>query len=203
MNNPTPESTPESTPDSKPDSKPDAKPEAASVQGMPLRLTVFPAPAVLCRPDRRRIAFERNGEIVPRSRLADTLLTPAPSPLRIGERSFQSRLLVGTGKYRDFDETRPRSRPAAPRSSRWRSGAPTSARTANEPSLLDALPPSRFTLLPNTAGCYTAEDAVRTLRLARELLDGHDLVQARGARRPAYAVSEHGRDRGAPPRHWS
>src|SRR5207245_11709994 len=48
---------------------------------------------------------------------------------------------------------------------------------ANEPSLLDALPPSRFTILPNTAGCYNAEDAVRTLRLARELLDGHDLVK--------------------------
>ena len=48
---------------------------------------------------------------------------------------------------------------------------------ANEPSLLDALPPSKFTLLPNTAGCYTADDAVRTLRLARELLDGHELVK--------------------------
>src|SRR5947207_7876314 len=48
---------------------------------------------------------------------------------------------------------------------------------ANEPSLLDALPPSKFTYLPNTAGCYTADDAVRTLRLARELLDGHDLVK--------------------------
>ena len=47
----------------------------------------------------------------------------------------------------------------------------------NEPSLLDALPPSKFTMLPNTAGCYTADDAVRTLRLARELLDGHDLVK--------------------------
>ena len=48
---------------------------------------------------------------------------------------------------------------------------------ANEPSLLDALPPSKYTYLPNTAGCYSAADAVRTLRLARELLDGHDLVK--------------------------
>ena len=48
---------------------------------------------------------------------------------------------------------------------------------ANEPSLLDALPPSKYTYLPNTAGCYSADDAVRTLRLARELLDGHDLVK--------------------------
>src|SRR6185312_1515278 len=48
---------------------------------------------------------------------------------------------------------------------------------ANEPSLLDYLPPSEFTYLPNTAGCYTADDAIRTLRLARELLDGHKLVK--------------------------
>ena len=48
---------------------------------------------------------------------------------------------------------------------------------ANEPSLLEALPPSKYTILPNTAGCYSARDAVRTLRLARELLDGHDLVK--------------------------
>ena len=48
---------------------------------------------------------------------------------------------------------------------------------AGEPSLLEVLPPSRYTILPNTAGCYTAEDAVRTLRLARELLDGHALVK--------------------------
>jgi len=66
---------------------------------------------------------------------------------------------------------------AAPRSSRWPSGAPNIGQNANEPSLLDALPPSRFTYLPNTAGCYSADDAVRTLRLARELLDGHDLVK--------------------------
>ena len=98
--------------------------------------------------------------------------------LNIAGKAYASRLLVGTGKYKDFDETRARrSRRAARRSSPSRSAAPTSARTPNEPSLLDALPPSQYTYLPNTAGCYTADDAVRTLRLARELLDGHDLVK--------------------------
>ena len=75
----------------------------------------------------------------------------------------------------------PLSKPAARRSSRWPSAAPTSARNPAEPSLLEALPPSHYTILPNTAGCYTAEEAVRTLRLARELLSTetgrHDLVK--------------------------
>ena len=60
---------------------------------------------------------------------------------------------------------------------RWPSAVPILGKTAGQPSLLDYVPPSEFTYLPNTAGCYTAEDAVRTLRLARELLDGHSLVK--------------------------
>ncbi|MBI2509194.1 MAG: thiazole synthase [Betaproteobacteria bacterium] len=98
-------------------------------------------------------------------------------PLVIAGKSYPSRLLIGTGKYRDFAETR-----AAVEASG--AGIVTVAiRRTNigqdpgEPSLLDFLPPSKYTLLPNTAGCYTADDAVRTLRLARELLDGHDLVK--------------------------
>ena len=99
-------------------------------------------------------------------------------PLVIAGRAYRSRLLVGTGKYKDFArDARGDRRLAAPRSSPSRSAAPTSARTRTQPSLLDALPPSEFTYLPNTAGCYTADDAVRTLRLARELLDGHTLVK--------------------------
>ena len=102
---------------------------------------------------------------------------PADAPLRVAGREFSSRLLVGTGKYRDFAQTR-----AAVEASGAEIVTVAIRRTnlgqdANAPSLLDFLPPSRFTYLPNTAGCYTADDAVRTLQLARELLDGHTLVK--------------------------
>jgi len=97
--------------------------------------------------------------------------------LTIAGKSYSSRLLVGTGKYRDFAQTR-----AAVEASGAEIVTVAIRRTnigqhRNEPSLLDALPPSKYVYLPNTAGCYTAADAVRTLRLARELLDGHDLVK--------------------------
>src|SRR3982750_4045588 len=97
--------------------------------------------------------------------------------LVIAGKAYSSRLLVGTGKYKDFDETR-----AAVEASGAQIVTVAIRRTnigqdPNEPSLLEALPPSRFTILPNTAGCYSAQDAVRTLRLARELLDGHSLVK--------------------------
>jgi thiazole synthase len=102
---------------------------------------------------------------------------PAPSPLRIGQRSFQSRLLVGTGKYRDFDETRLAIEASGAEIVTVAIRRTNIGQDRGEPSLLDALPPSRFTMLPNSAGCYTAEDAVRTLRLGRELLDGHPLCK--------------------------
>src|SRR5215470_7360172 len=97
--------------------------------------------------------------------------------LVIADRAYSSRLLVGTGKYKDFEQTR-----AAVEASGANIVTVAIRRTnigqhPNEPSLLDALPPSRFTILPNTAGCYSAQEAVRTLRLARELLDGHALVK--------------------------
>ena len=100
-----------------------------------------------------------------------------PDPLLIAGRAYRSRLLVGTGKYKDFDQTR-----AAVVASGAQIVTVAIRRTnigqdPNAPSLLDVLPPSEFTYLPNTAGCYTADDAVRTLRLARELLDGHNLVK--------------------------
>jgi thiazole synthase len=96
---------------------------------------------------------------------------------RIGNREFRSRLLVGTGKYKDFDETN-----AAITASRAEIVTVAIRRTnigqdPGEPNLLDYLSPDRFTILPNTAGCFTAKDAVRTCRLARELLDGHTLVK--------------------------
>ena len=98
-------------------------------------------------------------------------------PLLIAGKSYASRLLIGTGKYKDFAETR-----AAVDASGAQIVTVAIRRTnigqdPKQPSLLDFLPPSKYTILPNTAGCYTADDAVRTLRLARELLDGHDLVK--------------------------
>lgn len=103
---------------------------------------------------------------------------PAPSDLlRIGQRTFQSRLLTGTGKFRDFEETRLATEAAGAEIVTVAIRRTNIGQNAGEPNLLDVLPPERYTLLPNTAGCYSAEDAVRTCRLARELLDGHALVK--------------------------
>ena len=95
----------------------------------------------------------------------------------IAGKAYTSRLLVGTGKYRDFAQTREAVDASGAQIVTVAIRRTNIGQNANEPSLLDALPPSQFTILPNTAGCYTAQDAVRTLRLARELLDGHDLVK--------------------------
>jgi thiazole synthase len=97
--------------------------------------------------------------------------------LRIGERNFASRLLVGTGKYKDFAQTRAAIEASGAEIVTVAIRRTNIGQTSGEPSLLEYLPPSQFTYLPNTAGCYNAGDAVRTLRLARELLDGHDLVK--------------------------
>ena len=97
--------------------------------------------------------------------------------LAIGSRRFGSRLLVGTGKYRDFDQTREAVEASGAEIVTVAIRRTNIGQSSGEPSLLDFLPPSRFTLLPNTAGCYDAREAVRTLRLARELLDGHNLVK--------------------------
>ena len=98
-------------------------------------------------------------------------------PLVIAGRAYESRLLVGTGKYRDFDETRRAIEASGAQIVTVAIRRTNIGQQAGEPNLLDVLPPSRYTILPNTAGCYSAEDAVRTLRLARELLDGHALVK--------------------------
>ncbi len=97
--------------------------------------------------------------------------------LVIAGKAYSSRLLVGTGKYRDFAQTREAVDASGAQIVTVAIRRTNIGQNASEPSLLDALPPSQFTILPNTAGCYTAQDAVRTLRLARELLDGHDLVK--------------------------
>lgn len=98
-------------------------------------------------------------------------------PLLIAGRAYASRLLVGTGKYKDFAQTRAAIEASGAEIVTVAIRRVNIGQEPGQPSLLDVLPPTRFTLLPNTAGCYTAEEAVRTLRLARELLDGHALVK--------------------------
>jgi len=97
--------------------------------------------------------------------------------LIIAGKSYSSRLLVGTGKYKDFAETQAAVEASGAEIITIAIRRSNIGQNPNEPSLLEILPPSKYTLLPNTAGCYTADDAVRTLRLARELLDGHTLVK--------------------------
>jgi thiazole synthase len=97
--------------------------------------------------------------------------------LIIAGKSYSSRLLVGTGKYKDFAETKAAIESSGAEIITIAIRRSNIGQNPNEPSLLEILPPSKYTLLPNTAGCYTADDAVRTLRLARELLDGHSLVK--------------------------
>ncbi|RZO83988.1 MAG: thiazole synthase [Oceanococcus sp.] len=97
--------------------------------------------------------------------------------LTIAGRQYASRLLVGTGKYKDFDET---GRAIAASGAEIVTVAlrrTNLGQNPDEPNLLDVIPPEQYTILPNTAGCYTTEDAVRTCRLARELLDDHRLVK--------------------------
>ncbi len=98
-------------------------------------------------------------------------------PLVIAGKTYRSRLLTGTGKFKDFEQTRRATEAAGAQIVTVAIRRTNLGQSPNEPNLLDVLPPDRYTLLPNTAGCYTAEDAVRTCRLARELLDGHTLVK--------------------------
>lgn len=98
-------------------------------------------------------------------------------PLVIAGRAYGSRLLVGTGKYRDFAQTRAAVEASGAEIVTVAVRRTNIGQNPGEPNLLDVISPERYTILPNTAGCYTAEDAVRTCRLARELLDGHKLVK--------------------------
>jgi thiazole synthase len=152
----------------------------------------------------RRVAVEVNREIVPRSQHevssfrgrtmialrwcfqsevscmavpAETVRSRTNDPLVIAGRTYTSRLLVGTGKYKDLEETRRAVEASGAQIITIAVRRTNIGQNPNEPSLLDVLPPLKYTYLPNTAGCYSAEDAVRTCRLARELLDGHDLVK--------------------------
>ena len=111
------------------------------------------------------------------------MTTPLPplaathDPLVIAGRGYASRLLTGTGKFTDLDQTRRATEAAGAQIVTVAIRRTNIGQNPNEPNLLDVLPPERYTLLPNTAGCYTAADAVRTCKLARELFDGHSLVK--------------------------
>ena len=112
--------------------------------------------------------------------MSTVMHAPAPvadDPLLIAGVEYHSRLLVGTGKYKDMDETRAATEASGAEIVTVAIRRTNIGQNKDEPNLLKVLPPSEFTLLPNTAGCYTAEDAIRTCRLARELLDGHELVK--------------------------
>lgn len=111
-----------------------------------------------------------NAQLRPHVSLADDALI-------IAGKSYSSRLLTGTGKFVDLDETRRATEAAGAQIVTVAIRRTNIGQDRNAPNLLDVLPPDRFTILPNTAGCYTADDAVRTCRLARELLDGHRLVK--------------------------
>ncbi len=97
--------------------------------------------------------------------------------IQVGSYTLKSRLLVGTGKYRDLDETGRAIKASGADVVTLAVRRTNLGQNPNEPNLLDVISPDRYTLLPNTAGCHTADDAVRTCRLARELLDGHNLVK--------------------------
>lgn len=99
------------------------------------------------------------------------------TPLIIAGKTYQSRLLVGTGKYRDNEQTQQALEASGAEIITIAVRRTNIGQNPDEPNLLDILPPDKYTLLPNTAGCYTVADAVRTCRLARELLDGHNLVK--------------------------
>ena len=104
-------------------------------------------------------------------------MTTTTDLLHIAGKAYASRLLTGTGKFKDLDETRRATEAAGAQIVTVAVRRTNIGQNPGEPNLLDVLPPDRYTILPNTAGCYTADDAVRTCRLARELLDGHTLVK--------------------------
>jgi len=99
------------------------------------------------------------------------------TPFRLAGRTFNSRLLVGSGKYKDLEETKLATEASGSEIITVAIRRVNIGQNPNEESLLDVISPKKYTILPNTAGCYNAKDAVRTLLLARELLDGHNLVK--------------------------
>ncbi|MGM0451443.1 MAG: thiazole synthase [Pseudomonadota bacterium] len=103
--------------------------------------------------------------------------TPQDTPLTIDGTTYRSRLLVGTGKYASWEQARDAIEASGAEMVTMAVRRTNLGQNPDEPSLLDIVSPEKYTLLPNTAGCYSAKDAVRTCKLARELLDGHNLVK--------------------------
>ena len=101
----------------------------------------------------------------------------SPDSWTLAGRTFNSRLLVGTGKYRDLDETGQAIAASGAEIVTVAVRRTNMGQDKDQPNILDVLPPDRYTILPNTAGCYDAQIAVRTCQVARELLDGHALVK--------------------------
>lgn len=97
--------------------------------------------------------------------------------LEIAGVNYHSRLLVGTGKYTDLEQTRAAIEASGAEIVTVAIRRTNIGQDKDQPNLLDVISPEKYTILPNTAGCYDVESAVRTCRLARELLDGHDLVK--------------------------
>jgi thiazole synthase len=102
---------------------------------------------------------------------------PTSDRLIIAGKDYGSRLLVGTGKYKDLDETARAIEASGAEIVTIAVRRTNIGQNSDEPNILEVLPPDRYTILPNTAGCYDIDTAVRTCRLARELLDGHNLVK--------------------------
>ena len=138
----------------------------------------------------KRIAVELNQDIVPFQQYAEQILNDndrleivhaigggQDDSFVIAGVSYKSRLLVGTGKYKDLEETRLAIEASGAEIVTVAIRRTNIGQNPNEPNLLDVISPDKYTILPNTAGCYTVEEAVRTCRLARELLGGHKLVK--------------------------
>ena len=109
--------------------------------------------------------------------MSNSQISSQPDGLTIAGKTYRSRLLVGSGKYKNLEQTRAATEAAGAEIITVAIRRVNIGQDPNAPSLLDAVPPSQFTILPNTAGCYNAQDAVYTLQLARELLNGHKLVK--------------------------
>ncbi|MGR8930076.1 MAG: sulfur carrier protein ThiS [Gammaproteobacteria bacterium] len=138
----------------------------------------------------KRIAVELNKEILPFTEHAKQMLQDGDrleivqaigggqlDYFTLAGKQYHSRLLVGTGKYKDLEETRLAIEASGAEIVTVAIRRTNIGQNPDEPNLLDVVSPDKYTILPNTAGCYTAEDAVRTCRLARELLGGHKLVK--------------------------
>jgi thiazole synthase len=138
----------------------------------------------------KKIAIELNKEILPcnqfethalkaedRLEIVHAIGGGQDDALIIAGVSYRSRLLVGTGKYKDMEETRLAIEASGAQIVTVAIRRTNIGQNPGEPNLLDVISPDKYTILPNTAGCYSAEDAVRTCRLGRELLGGHKLVK--------------------------